>query len=229
MGNIGKATVACGLTLLIVIGWRVLTQPSQPAPAKQTVAPTPATTGPTVSVASKPGLPIGRSAPSAQTEPTELEKTLLQLAQATTPEHRFYVLNDAAKESFAAGQIDDARRYATEELQLAQQFPTNWNYGNAIHDGNMVLGRIAVKTGDLTAARDYLLKAGQTKGSPQLDSFGPNMSLAKDLLEKGDRETVLQYFDLCRQFWTSESNQLNEWSMEVSAGKTPDFGANLLY
>ena len=38
-------------------------------------------------------------------------------------------------------------------------------------------------------AAEYLLKAGATSGSPQLDSFGPNMSLAKDLLGKDQRES----------------------------------------
>jgi hypothetical protein len=29
------------------------------------------------------------------------------------------------------------------------------------------------------------------------------MSLAKELLENGQREPVLQYFELCRKFWKS--------------------------
>jgi hypothetical protein len=59
----------------------------------------------------------------------------------------------------------------------------NWNYGNAIQDGNFVLGRIAVHEYRITDAKEFLKQAGDTPGSPQLDSFGPNMSLAKDMLE----------------------------------------------
>ena len=62
-----------------------------------------------------------------------------------------------------------------------------------------------------------------------MNSFGPNMSLAKDLLEKGERDTVLQYFELCRKFWTMDYGKLDEWSQEVRAGKIPRFGANLVY
>ena len=70
--------------------------------------------------------------------------------------------------------------------------------------------------------------AGRTPGSPQLNSFGPNMLLAKELLEKGEREKVLVYFALCAKFWQSGSVQLKLWSTQVKLGSDPDFGANLL-
>ncbi len=49
--------------------------------------------------------------------------------------------------------------------------------------------------------KKYLIAAGKSPGSPQMDSFGPNMTLAKDLLEKGERDAVLEYFMRCRKFW----------------------------
>jgi hypothetical protein len=86
-----------------------------------------------------------------------------------------------------------------------------------------------VRNGQIEQAKKYLLEAGKSPGSPQMDSFGPNMSLAKDLLEKGERDTVLQYFDLCRKFWKMDYGKLDQWSNEVKAGEIPDFGANLIY
>lgn len=62
-----------------------------------------------------------------------------------------------------------------------------------------------------------------------MNSFGPNMLLAKELLEKGERETVLEYFKLCGKFWDLGEEKLAEWSELVKQGKTPDFGANLKY
>ena len=53
------------------------------------------------------------------------------------------------------------------------------------------------------------------------------MSLAKALLAKGEKEAVLQYFELCRVFWKHE--ELDQWKKEVEQGKTPDFGGNLSY
>ncbi len=98
--------------------------------------------------------------------------------------------------------------------------------GNAIHHGNTILGRIAVKDGKTPGLR-IPDPSGATTGSPQLDSFGPNMSLAKDLLEKGQKEAVLHYFDLRSAFW--KSADLAKWRADVAQGRIPDFGANLKY
>jgi hypothetical protein len=62
-----------------------------------------------------------------------------------------------------------------------------------------------------------------------MNSFGPNMSLAKDLLQKGERDVVLEHFELCRKFWKMDRGRVDQWSQDVNAGKIPDFGANLVY
>lgn len=158
-----------------------------------------------------------------------LDRALKELAEATSDEERFYALNDAAKESFVAGKIEDAGKYAHELLTLLPKFQNNWNYGNAVQDANLVLGRIAVREGRIEEAKRFLIEAGKSPGSPQMNSFGPNMSLAKDLLEQGERDSVLQYFELCRTFWEMDRGQLDKWAQEVKAGKIPQFGANLVY
>ena len=91
------------------------------------------------------------------TSQTRLDKANKELAVASTDENRFYALDDAAKESFEVGKIEDARKYATELLALAQKFQGDWNYGNAIQDGNLVLGRIAARDGQIEEAKKYLL------------------------------------------------------------------------
>ena len=149
--------------------------------------------------------------------------------QAKNEEERFYTLGAAAKRSFAAGKIAEARDGAQRLMALLPHYQSNWNYGNAIQDANLVLGRIAVREGKIEAAKGYLLAAGESPGSPQMNSFGPNMSLAHDLLEKGERDTVLEYFQLCGGFWRGQQNKLDQWTQEVRAGKIPDFGANLRY
>ena len=164
--------------------------------------------------------------PTPQAKPNS---AVQKLAETKTPKKRFYALREAAKQSFKDGNVENARKYADELLATAAKFPSDWNYGNAIHDGNLVLGRIALREGHTSEAKQFLLKAGASPGSPQLGSFGPNMSLANNLLEKGERDTVLQYFELCRKFWKMGQQKLDTWSQEVKDGKVPDFGANLLY
>ena len=151
------------------------------------------------------------------------------LSKATTEEKRFYALDGAAKLGFEVGKVEDARKYAQELQTLLPKFKTDWNYGNAVQDSNLVLGRIALSEGRVEDAKRYLLEAGKSPGSPQMDTFGPNMSLAKDMLEKGEHDTVLRYFELCRQFWKMDRGRLDAWRDEVKAGRIPNFGANLLY
>ena len=153
-----------------------------------------------------------------------------ELSDPNTPElNRFYALNQAAKDSLNMGNKEEARRYAEEQSRMLERYKGDWNYGNAVQDVNIVLGRIALMDGKLDEAKDHLLKAGNSPGSPQMNSFGPNMSLAKDLLEKGEKQVVLDYFKSCAKFWKMDAGRLAAWAKEVESGQTPDFGANLVY
>jgi len=142
---------------------------------------------------------------------------------------RFYELGDAANSAYEAGEFEKAAQYANELLQSAPQYKDDWNYGNALFHGNIVLGRVALQHGDIVGAKEHLLAAGETPGSPQLDSFGPNMTLAKELLEKGERDVVLTYLQSCAKFWKMGGDKLQSWMAAVRGGGMPDFGANLDY
>jgi hypothetical protein len=155
-----------------------------------------------------------------------LKASMDKLAAASSPEARFYALGEAAKQNFAAGKVEDARKYAQELMELLPNFQQDREYGNAAHDANLTLGRIAVREGRLDEARRLLVESVRTPGARTMD-YGPNMSLAKDLLEKGEQQAVLDYFALCRKFWNN--GRLDDWSQQVREGKVPDFGPSLLY
>jgi tetratricopeptide (TPR) repeat protein len=135
-------------------------------------------------------------------------------------------LAEAAKLAVETGDLDKAKVFATRLLEKAEN-EFGFVDGDAIHHGHLVLGRTALRQADMDSAKRHLLEAGRTPGSPPLNSFGPNMALAKELLEKGERTAVLQYFDLCGKFWRDE--RLAEWSAAVKRSEVPDFGANLVY
>jgi hypothetical protein len=167
---------------------------------------------------------------SAKDAYSQVKEDLSVLTGAT----RYALLAGAAKLAVKASALDDAQAYA-------------------IFFGNMLQGQVALRRGDLETARSRLLSSGNTPGSPQLNSFGPNMSLARDLLTDGAevpiaglarraarlprqnvtssdaRQTVLEFFDLCRVFWTMGGDRLQQWSQQVRAGVVPDFGSNLYY
>jgi tetratricopeptide (TPR) repeat protein len=142
---------------------------------------------------------------------------------------RFYALKDLAKVALEAGDLDKATIYSQELLKCAPQYPKDWNYGNAIYYGNFVLGRIALQRGDIQESAARLLAAGATRGSPQLNTFGPNMTLARDLLAKGQTEQVLSFLAACKGFWKMDRGQLDQWMAAIRAGETPDFSLNLAY
>ncbi len=142
---------------------------------------------------------------------------------------RFYALTRETKASFGKGDYATARKDAQALQAEMGRFKENWNYGNAVHASNIVLGRLALRDGKVQDAKRYLLAAGATPGSPQLDSFGPNMALAEDLLKKGEKDVVLKYFAECTKFWDREFSEIGKWTADVKAGRSPEFGANLQY
>src|SRR5260370_33258421 len=90
--------------------------------------------------------------------------------------------------SITAGRFDRATDYANQLLAYGNGPMGRRSGGDALHHGNLCLGRVALRAGDIGAAKAYLLQAGRVSGSPVLESFGPNMLLAKELLEVGQRE-----------------------------------------
>jgi hypothetical protein len=142
---------------------------------------------------------------------------------------RFYALVDLAKVAFEAGNLDKASAHAQELLHMAPLYSNDWNYGNAIYYGHFVLGRVALREGDTKEAASQLMAAGTTPGSPQLNTFGPNLTLAKDLLAQGQAQPVLEYLAECKIFWKMNRGRVDEWIDAIRAGGRPDFGPNLDY
>ena len=166
---------------------------------------------------------------SGSAEPTSSSIVPINPSKETEEEKHFYMLTKSLQENFEAGNIAKVQSSIKELESLLPKFENNWNYGNAIHKMNLIEGRISLKEGKIEEAKKYLIAAGKTKGSPQLNSFGPNITLAKELLEKGETEVVIQYLDLCNNFWTSEFSNVDEWKKIIQKGEIPQFGAHLKY
>jgi len=139
------------------------------------------------------------------------------------------LMSQLATSALEAGEIETAQRWARDGLNDATTATSDWSVANSVHHAHIILGRIALRGGDLAEARKHLIQASQSQGSPQLDSFGPNMMLAKELLEKGERDAVIQYFQKCASFWKDDRGQLVQWAAIVREGGIPNFGANLVY
>jgi len=145
---------------------------------------------------------------------------------------RFMRIDRLATEAYGKGRQPEAEALASEGLVLAERYANNWNYGNVIHNNHQILGLLRLREGKREEATESLLAAGRTPGSPQLNSFGPKMVLATELLRRGEREMVLQYLDLVAQFWTKKSapypevgienkRLIKQWKTEIKAGRLP--------
>jgi tetratricopeptide (TPR) repeat protein len=150
----------------------------------------------------------------------------MERAHGLATDGGFNQLVSLAKMALTAGDAAKARDYAQRVLRDAADYAGHWNHGNAIHDGNSVLGRLALSDGKVETAKTFLLAAGKTPGSPQLNSFGPDVALAAELLDKGEKEAVLAYFELCRVFWNMGGERLDAWTQAVKENRLPDFGSN---
>lgn len=161
---------------------------------------------------------------------------------ATTPN-----LKKLAIESLAAGDTRATTQYAGQWLNNNTNQKAYY-YGTTVHDANQIMGVAALKEGRVADAKSYLLKAGATRGSPGLNSSGPNMVLAQQLLEKKETQAVIEYLDLVAKFWASSSDeylrrveektpgaaavfqllnkehqkQIDSWKREIQAGNKPN-------
>ena len=55
------------------------------------------------------------------------------------------------------------------------------------------------------------------------------MALARLLLDAGERDAVLEFLELCGEFWKLDRGLLDSWTAAVRAGETPFFGVNLAF
>lgn len=143
--------------------------------------------------------------------------------QFVTPRlSRFYDLGNEVIAAYKANDYARAKTLAKEYAELASVYRCNWNYGNAVHDTNRVLGLISLKAGDADSASEYLVRAGKSTGSPQLNTFGPELDLANQLLQHGKTGAVRTYLIEIKSFWEMNNGQVDTWLSEIEKGGTPE-------
>jgi tetratricopeptide (TPR) repeat protein len=149
----------------------------------------------------------------------EKEKAIEQ-SKRTNP----YDLGDLAELAFALHEYERAEDAANRLLKLAME-SQNKHYtdlGNGIHDGHSILGRLALRRNNLKEAKEHLAKASESPGSPSLNSFGPSMELAQDLLEIGETKCVIAYLLKCNRFWGGVHRWLTwYWILLIKLGRKP--------
>lgn len=141
------------------------------------------------------------------------------LELTTKPISRMFKMIDLPVAAFDAGYNDKARQYANEALKNAKNVDELARV-RLINTANTILGRIALKEGDTAKAIEHLKAAGNGGDARFRDIFEPEMDLARELLEKGEKDAVIAYLQMCGTFWDKEAT--DNWIEEIKSGKTPE-------
>lgn len=160
------------------------------------------------------------------------EERLLQLEDmmAKQPDLRSTYLPMAARCALEAGQLEKAETFAKELLRSAEAAPSAARSSVSVHAAHILLGSVALqRTHDVATAKTELLAASRITSFVEIAKFGPNMSLARDLLASGEQATVLEYLRSFHNLSPEATAKLAGWIKLIQAGAIPDFGANLIF
>jgi hypothetical protein len=101
--------------------------------------------------------------------------------------------------------------------------PGDPEYGNAVYTANLILSQAALVKNDVTSAKGYLFKAVEVPNAPTAEQVGLDTSVAQILLQRGERDAVMKYFEQGRHLWPLGTGQINRWQNVIRAGRMPNF------
>ncbi len=172
---------------------------------------------PVASAVEYTSLPVNSSeALALQTRLLKLEELLAQSGDY----QRYILLDTAARAAMQLKQFNKASSYASELLNLASRYSTDWNYASALHHSRIILGLIAVHDDDIDTAKRYLLAAGNAPASDILNQNRPDFELAQALLDKGEKQTVIRYLTMTRKLWPDGIALIENWLQRLDKNDT---------
>ena len=91
---------------------------------------------------------------------------------------------------------------------------------------NLALGEAALNRGDKAGAVRHLLAASEAPPTEFLRYNLIDMSLARDLVDAGEREGVAKFLDRCAKF-NFDNRRLAEWAVQIREGLNPKLTPSL--
>jgi hypothetical protein len=155
------------------------------------------------------------------------ERAILLLKKersATRDSKRAELLPQVAEVAIELKNYAKANSYAKELVLEFGDDIDEYEFKEAVHQGNTILGKIALRESNINKAKEYLLisiKAVLQSKKGYLSY--PNLSLAKELLEKNEKDVVLEFLKLSEQLVGTDKVSLKKWQNEINNGKVPDF------
>jgi hypothetical protein len=159
------------------------------------------------------GVP-GHSFANATERALYMHDRVLELLHS--PADRQALAGDMAAAAFKIGDFEGAAALAKLYLHSSDR--------QATQKANTILGRVSLRSGDVVASKQYLLDSSGPAAARDVAIYGPALALAQELLEKGERGTVVEYLERCRILWPRGEHTLRNWIVNIRAGATPDLG-----
>jgi hypothetical protein len=93
---------------------------------------------------------------------------------------------------------------------------------NAFSIAQTVLGRTAAAAGDLNGAKAHLMASITMPPSIKNASFQPNMTLAQDLYDAGEKDAVIQFLEASRAVWKFDRGRIDRMISFVKKAPSAD-------
>ena len=150
---------------------------------------------------------------------TELERTCFG---PTDDKGRSYLFGELAACAYNVGLDRSSVRLALISVNAAQPSRGSDGFDDPLHEANILLGRMAMRSGDSQQAARYLLNAANICQSEHPEPLGPDVVLAGELLGAGEKDAVADYFTTCASHWAEGGAMLAGWADDIQHGKTPE-------
>jgi hypothetical protein len=95
--------------------------------------------------------------------------------------------------------------------------------GDAIYTGNLILAQVALDNNDVAKAKQFLLQAAATPGAKRIEQNGLDMSVARGLYERGEKDAVLEYVRRGRELWPQGAQNLGRLENAIKSGRRVNF------
>jgi hypothetical protein len=178
----------------------------------------------------------------AEADATRLRDAIAKLAAQRSREHlngtienisdptirAYFTLSVQLADALTADDVHTAEVLAPEVLRQTESLKSTLPselIGRNIYNAYDALGRSAVERGDYEAAKQCLLQAATTPGTANMAGWGPNLKLAKALLDKGYGDTVVMFLTACKSFWNKPI--VDQWIVQIKSGQHPTFAPNI--
>lgn len=95
--------------------------------------------------------------------------------------------------------------------------------GDANYIGNLILAQAALDKNDVPGAKQYLLQAAATPSAHMAEQNGLDVSVARVLFDRGEKDTVAEYLNRGKHLWPQGAPIINRWQNALRNGRRPNF------